>query len=428
MRPRMKRVCAAIFVFVTSLSLAWGQAAESAASQEAANTAAAAAVASGHADTRVPDFAEHIVDEILALFDVRTTENTWQRYAIAGGLLVVFYLLRRVVTLWIFGLLNRLSIRTATKFDDRLFPALERPVTTSIALIGFFLALKVLKLSESGNAVLGVAMTVAFSLCFFWALIRALGAFLDHLADVARERQVGVAAFMPWIKKSLITLFAILAVLMIAQSLGANVKAFLAGLGLGGLAFALAAQDTIANLFGSVVVAIDQPFKIGDAVRIGPNDGVVEDIGLRSTKVRRADRSVVIIPNKAVAAEAITNNSRINARRHEQVLGINYDATPGQMAALVEEIRGLILAEEEIDPKSVMVFFRDLNVSSLDIWVVYMTRSADFAAFMRLRQRLNIAFMKAVAARGLSFAFPRQTLDLGSGTVQALAPGKDSRG
>lgn len=423
----MNRVSAAVLFLIISLSPVWSQVeteAPAASAPAATDTAtqAAAAVASGATDqARVPDFLEHLVDTILAIFDVRSSGNTWQHYAIASALLVGFYLLRRVVTHWIFGLLKKLASRTKTTFDDKLFPALEGPVATFIALVGVFAALKVLKLSESSDAVMRVAMTVAFLLCFFWSLLRALGAFLDHLQEIAVERKSGVAAFMPWIKKTLVVLFVVLGVLMTAQSLGANVKAFLAGLGIGGLAFALAAQDTIANLFGSVVVAIDQPFKLGDMVRIAGNLGAVEDIGLRSTKLRAPDKSLIVLPNKLVAAEVVTNLARITQRRIEQVIGLTYDTPADKMDAIVEEFRAIILAEDEVDPASVMVYFRDYSASSLDIWVVYVAKEADFQKSMRLRQRINLAFMRAVQARGLSFAFPTQTIELGSSATKAFS-------
>ena len=422
----MKRVSVALFFLISGWSQLFGQAVVEATAttgaEQATTNNAVAAVASGSAEPRVPDFLEHLVDMILELCDVRTSGNTWQHYAIAGTLLVVFYLLRRAFALWIFGFLKKFAARTQTTFDDKLFPALEGPVTTFIALLGVFAALKVLKLSIASDEVIGVAMTVAFSLCFFWALLRALSAFLDHLQEIAVEKKAGVSAFMPWIKKSLITLFIVFAVLMIAQSLGANVKAFLAGLGLGGLAFALAAQDTIANLFGSVVVAIDQPFKLGDAIKIGANEGTVEDIGLRSTRLRRPDKSLVVIPNKTVAAEAVINMSKFTQRRVEQVIGFTYDATPEQLDEVVAEFRALILAEQEVDPASVMVFFRDFSASSLDLWVVYMTKTSDFQKSMYLKQRLNLAFMRAASAKGLSFAFPTQTIELGASAAKAFSP------
>ncbi len=422
----MKRVSAIVCFFLLGLSPVWSQApvesAPAAAAGGAADTSTqgAAAVASGAADVRVPDFLEQLVDAILALFDVRSSGNTWQHYAIASLLLVGFYLLRRVVTHWIFGFLKKLASRTKTTFDDKLFPALESPVATFIALLGLFAALKVLKLPLSSDAVVKISMTVAFSLTFFWALTRVLGAFLDHLGEIARAKQSSAAAFMPWIKKTLIVVFVIFGALMTAQSLGADVKAFLAGLGIGGLAFALAAQDTIANLFGSVVVAIDQPFKIGETVRIGAFTGTVEDIGLRSTKLRAVDRSLIIIPNKTVAAEAVTNLARFTERRVEQVIGLTYDTSAEKLEAIVEDFRALILAEDEVEPDSVQVFFRDYSASSLDIWLVYVAKDADFKKHMRLRQRINLAMMRAVQVRGLSFAFPTQTLELGASAAKSL--------
>lgn len=433
----MKHVRATFVVLILGLSSAWAQIAapanpaESGTSNTAAAdlaTQAAAAHASKYPVAPATDYLEQLVDAILALFNVRSSGNTWQHYAIAATLLVVFYLLRRVVTQLLFGFLKKLAARTTTTFDDKLFPALESPAATFVALLGLFAAIKVLKLPTAGDEILKVAMTVAFSVCFFWILLRTLNAFLDHLAEIAKDRQAGVAAFMPWIKKALVTLFVVLGVLMIAQGLGANVKAFLAGLGIGGLAFALAAQDTIANLFGSVVIAIDQPFKVGETVRIGAFIGMVEDIGLRSTKLRAVDKSLIVLPNKMVAAEVITNLTRFLERRVEQVIGLTYDSSPEQLEAIIEAFQQILMNEAEIDPNSIHVYFRDYSASSLDLWIVYIARDPDFTKHMRLRQRMNLALMRAVQARGLSFAYPTQTLELSTKTTQALAQRHNSVG
>lgn len=375
-----------------------------------AAAAAVAATAATRQAVRPPDFLEHLVDVILELFNVRSSGNTVTHYVISCLLLVGALILRRLVTSLFFGQLKRLASKTRTTLDDKLLPALESPVATAVMLIGIFSALKVLKLSPAADQAIGYGSTVAFSLVLFWGLWRALGAILDHGYEIAVARGLGIAAFMPWIKKTLLSVFVVFGVLLTAQSLGFEVRAFLAGLGIGGLAFALAAQDTIANLFGSIVVAIDQPFKAGDAIKIGANEGVVEDIGLRSTRLRTLARNLIIIPNKMVAAEPIINNSRFIRRRFEQVLGLTYSTSPDQMEGLVEEIRQLILADAEVLQSSVMVFFRDLSASSLDIWVVYETTDPDFQKSMRLKQRLNLAFMRAVERRGLAFAFPTQTL------------------
>ncbi len=431
----MKRACAFFLFVILGLTPVFAQAADAAApatppaadpaAQAALNTEAAAALAAqGKLSVPAPQFLEHVVDVILELCNVKSSGNTWQRYAISAGLLIGFYLLRRIVTTVIFSFFRKLASRTKTTFDDKLFPALEPPTATFIALFGLFASLKVLKLSVASDEMISSGSTVAFSLCFFWLLMRALSALLDHLQEIAQEREASVAAFMPWIKKALITFLIIFGLLITAQSLHYDVKAFLAGLGIGGLAFALAAQDTIANLFGSVVVAIDQPFKLGETVKIGAFQGMVEDIGLRSTKLRAVDRSLIVIPNKTVAAEAVTNLARFTQRRVEQVIGLTYDTTAEQMEIIVEDMRKLILAETEVDPASVMVFFRDYSASSLDIWIVYVASDPDFQKHMRLRQRINLAMMRAVQARGLAFAFPTSVMHLDGPIAKQLAGGK----
>lgn len=386
-------------------------------------TEAAAAIASGAANApRPPQFLEHLVDVVLGLFDMRTSGNTPTHYAVAAVFLIGAFIFRKIVTTMIFAVFRRLAKRTRTTLDDKLFPALEGPVKAYVSVFGIVAALRVLKLSVEADQAVAYGSTIAFSLVTFWFLLRAFNTLLDHAQEVATQRKMGVAAFMPWIKKTLIVVFFIFGVLMVAQSLGADVKAFLAGLGIGGLAFALAAQDTLANLFGSVVVAIDQPFKLGEFVRIGGNAGLVEDIGLRSTKLRGVDKSLTVVPNKTVAGEVITNLSRFTQRRTEQVIGLTYDTKPSDMDAMVAEIKAIILAEkEEIDVNSVMVFFRDFSASSLDIWVVYMSQTPDFQQYMRLRQRINLAIMRAVEARGLSFAFPTQTVHFDGEIARSMA-------
>ncbi len=388
------------------------------------NTKVAAVVGSGQAGAPTPDILEHLVDVILKLFNVTSSGNTATHYAISAVFLVGAILLRRFVTTIFFNQLKKLASRTQTTLDDKLFPAMEAPVATFVMVTGIFAALKVLKLSPTADVAIGHGSTVAFSLVIFWGLLRAFDAILDHAAEISREKQMGIAAFMPWIKKSLIAVFVVVGTLLVIQSLGGDVRAILGGLGIGGLAFALAAQDTIANLFGSLVVAIDQPFKIGEVVKIGAHTGTVEDIGLRSTKIRLADKSLVVMPNKMVSSEAILNLSRITQRRVEQVLGLTYDTTPDQLAAIVDDIRGILAAEAEVAPASVLVYFRDLSASSLDVWVVYESQDADAKKGFALKQRMNLAFMRAVAARGLSFAFPTQTVQLAGPVAKQLTEPK----
>ncbi|MCX6941118.1 MAG: mechanosensitive ion channel family protein [Verrucomicrobia bacterium] len=423
----MKRIFRLWFATLTLLMSTLGAVAQPAKTTdvaEVARTALVATGATGQADVRTPDLLEHIVDVFLRFFNVTSSGNTATHYVISAVFIVGAILLRRFLTTIFFNQLKKLASKTETTLDDKLFPAMESPVATFVMVTGIFAALKVLKLSETADHSIAAGSTVAFSLVTFWGLLRAFDAIIDHAAEIAKVKQMGIAAFMPWIKKSLIAVFVVVGTLMTVQSLGYNVSTILQGLGIGGLAFALAAQDTIANLFGSLVVAIDQPFKIGETVKIGAHTGTVEDIGLRSTKIRLLDKSLVVMPNKLVSSEAIVNLSRFTQRRVEQVIGLTYDTTPDQLAMIVEDFRGILLAEPEIDPTSVMVFFRDLSASSLDVWVVYASRGADLKEGFALKQRMNLAIMRAVAARRLSFAYPTSVMHLEGPVAKALVGGK----
>jgi len=344
---------------------------------------------------------------------------------IACGLIVIAaILLRRFVTNIIFNQLKKLAAKTETTLDDKLFPALEEPAATLVMVLGIFAALTVLQLSESVDHLITNAATVSVLGVVLWGFINAGGAILDHLEEIAHGRHMTVATFMPLIKKTLFVFSVIIGILLIADSLGAKIGVFLTSLGIGGLAFALAAQDTIANLFGSLVVVMDQPFKVGDVVRIGAAEGKVEDIGLRSTKIRTGARTLIIIPNKSVASEPITNFTRMPQRRVDQVLGLTYDTTPEQLETIVKDIHRILRGDPEVHQEKIVASFAGFGVSSLDIQIVYFASEPNWEKHMELRERINLALMRAVAARGLSLAFPTQTVLLDGPVAKALAEKK----
>ena len=384
-------------------------------------TQTAAAVGTGAVETTQPDFVEYLVDLTLEVFGVKNAGNTWQHWAIAGLITVLFYVLRRVVANFVFGVFRRLTARTETTLDDELIAAWHKSVSAFIAVIGAIIAIKVLKLTPEADAAFRYLKTIALSVVALWFFISTVSCILDHLQAAAKAKGAAVAAFMPWIKKTVIALLLIFGVLIAAQSLGADVKAFLAGLGIGGLAFALAAQDTLANVFGSVVVAVDQPFRVGEFVQIGAYQGTVEDIGLRSTRLRTPDRTLISIPNRTVANEAINNFSRMPQRRVVQTIGVNYGCRRDQVEGLVTDIRALLLGHAEVHKDSTLVHFLNFGASSLDIQIIYFAADPDGVKTMDLRHEINLELMRLVEARGLNFAFPTQTIEFAGEIAERMA-------
>jgi MscS family membrane protein len=384
----------------------------------------AASLPAGSSSGRAPDLLEHLVDSLLERIGLESSGNTMAHWGIFVGLLIASWFLRNVVTTGIFKILQHFASKTETTLDDKLFPALESPTKGLIVVLGSFAAFKVLKLSPTLDGLLLDLFRIAFPAVIFWGIIKAISAIVDHLGEVAREKDMGIAAFLPLIKRTVIIVFILLAALTIIQSFGYDVKTFLAGLGIGGLAFALAAQDTLTNLFGSFVIAIDRPFHVGDSVQIGAHVGTVEDIGMRSTRLRTPSRTLIAIPNKTVASDAITNFTRMPQRRVDQTISLNYDTKPEQMEGILADLRALLKSDPEVHQQTVIVNFTSYAASSLDIQIAYFASNPDWTKHLELRERINLKIMRAVAARGLAFAFPTQTIQLEGPVAKAMAERK----
>jgi MscS family membrane protein len=328
------------------------------------------------------------------------------RWIACAAIIAAAVLLRRLVTALVFRQLERIAGKGEAGIGERLFAVLQPPAAALLMVCAIFAALTVLVLSPAVERLVTYGTRVALTGIVLWGIACAGGAILDHLQRIAWKKDIGVAAFMPLIKKTLAVIFVILGILLIAESLGADVKTFLAGLGIGGLAFALAAQDTLANMFGSFVVVMDRPFRVGDYVRIGANEGSVEDIGLRSTRLRTAARTQIVLPNKTVASEAITNFSRMPQRRVDQKISLGYGTTPDEMDAILGDIRSILGGDPDVHPGLVAVNFTDYGESTLDIQIVYFTADPDWQRHLDVRERINLKIMRAMAARGLAFALP----------------------
>jgi MscS family membrane protein len=206
--------------------------------------------------------------------------------------------------------------------------------------------------------------------------------------------------------------------LLIVQNLGGEVGSLLAGLGIGGAALALASKDTLANLFGSLVIFVDRPFQVGDWVEIGEQEGTVEQVGLRVTRIRTFANSLITVPNSALTTTAINNWSRMQKRRIKLTIGVTYDAEPEQLLAAVAAIRAVLKGDPRISQDFMLVNFTDFGPSSLDIFVYAFTLTTRWDEYMQVREELLLEFMRRLRGLGLSFAFPSQSVYL-----EKLPPG-----
>lgn len=204
-------------------------------------------------------------------------------------------------------------------------------------------------------------------------------------------------------------LWAIVA-LAILSNLGFNITAFVASMGIGGIAVALAAQNILGDLFASVAIALDKPFEVGDAISNGTVAGTVEQVGMKTTRLRSPSGEQIVVSNTELLKGSLRNMKRMTTRRIEFTVGVTYDTTPEQAAAIPAVIRRVVEAQPQL--RFDRAHFAKLGESSLDYVVVYIMQTADYGQYMDNQQAINIGLMREFAAMGVEFAFPTRTLVL----------------
>ena len=344
-----------------------------------------------------------LVGWLQARFFPGAMDDSTARWIAALLIVLVAILLGRFVVGIVF---KRLKGMMAQANNQLMVPALEPPAATLLILCGFVAALSIVPLWEEVPRLVRLGEQGALTAVVLWGVACAGGAMIDHFAAGARAKRLQIAAFIPLIKKTVVTVFVTFSVLVVFESLGFEVKTFLTGLGIGGLAFALAAQDTIANMFGSFVVVMDQPFYVGEYIRIQGHEGTVEEIGLRSTRLRTAQRTQVVIPNKTVAAEVINNFTRMPQRRVDATLGVTYDSPLDAIQLALSDIRALLRADPGVHQGLIVVSLADFSDSSLRVQVLYFTADPDWESHMAVRERVNFGILRAFAARGVTLSYP----------------------
>lgn len=339
------------------------------------------------------------------------------RYLIAFLVVLVSLVARRVFDRVVARWLHKWAEKTSFRYDDILISSLVPPVNALVFSLGIFFAIFSFTLPTDPYdfpRIIAQAYHVTLSLIGVWAAYRLC----DLVAEVTRGFLAGhdeelADHFTPLVRQAIRITVILIGGILIIQNLGYSVTSLVAGLGIGGLAIALAAQDTVANLFGTVVMFTDKPFKIGDWIRFGEVDGFVEEFGFRSVKVRTWANTLLYIPNKMVTSEIIENCTSMRKRRVKMTVGVQYNSPPETVSELVRRIEELLKNDEGVNQEYMLVKFTDFGPSSLDIFIYYFTSSTAWAEHLEVRQRINLAIMGLVDELGLAFAFPSRTLYFG---------------
>ncbi|MGY9072887.1 MAG: mechanosensitive ion channel family protein [Acidimicrobiales bacterium] len=299
------------------------------------------------------------------------------------------------------------------KFWDNERSLLNRGIlllTTGITvLVGF----PTLDFDPDIEKVVNQAASLIAAVAIIMVAYRAIDIVVDVLARRASATETMLDdSLVPLLRTSMRLIVAAVGILFVLQNLDVNVSSLVAGLGLGGLAVALAAQDTVRNVLGGATIFADKPFEVGDWVIVDGVEGTVETVGFRSTRVRTFYNSLVSVPNGNLMNAGIDNMGKRRWRRYKTTLGVGYHTTPDQMQAFVEGIRALITANPGMRQDYYMVEFHGFGATSLDVLVYCFMDAADWNEELRTRHVLNLDIMRLAESLRVDFAFPTQTLHI----------------
>lgn len=279
------------------------------------------------------------------------------------------------------------------------------------------------------NQVLNVLLDLTLAGIAVWFAFRAIEAICSKLEAIAARTETNVDDHLvPLARTALRVGSVVVAFLLIAQSQGYSITTLVAGLGLGGLAIALAAQDTLANVLGSLAIVGDRPFQVGDWVLVDGYEGTVERVGLRSTRVRTFYDSVVSVPNSKVVNSIVDNMGQRQFRRMKHMLALRYDTDPDRIQAFVEGVRGLILKNPAMRHDYFEIHLNRFADSSVDVLVYCFFRVPNWHEELTERHNFLLSILRLAREVGVEFAFPTRTLSLENAAGAATSPPRDPIG
>ncbi len=328
-------------------------------------------------------------------------------------LLLAGWLFERVVSRPLLAGVHRAARKTATRWDDELAAALEGPVRLGLLAAFLFVTVPFLGLSGAAARTAAVVWKLLGIVFLGWLLSRwvSIAARFLEVSALAEHNEMA-RGFIPIFSRIVKVTVWGLAIVVGLDSIGIHVMGLVAGLGIGGMAVAFAAKDSIENVFGSLAIAADSPFKIGHFVKIGGVTGTVEAVGLRSTRVRTVERTLVTVPNATVISEVVENYSVRDRYRFQTTIGLLYDSTEAQLAYVIDETKKMLHAHPQVFTDDVRVRLARFGASSIDIDVLTWIHAASYVEFTAVAEELSFKILRIVRQSGTDFAFPSQTLYL----------------
>jgi len=347
----------------------------------------------------------------MQIFIQTINHKTIHDAAVVFLLLLVFVVLNRVFGRYVVAVLLKVTNHTDSEFDDKVIKAFEKPIRFLLIFTGLYLALRYLPLSVNADIFINRLFRSLLIVCLGWGIYELAGT-NSVLSDEFKEKLKMDNILISFFSKVIRFVIIAITFVLVANEWNYDINGFVAGLGLGGLAFALAAKDMLANIFGGIVIIMEKPFSIGDWIITPSVEGVVEDISFRSTRIREPSQALVTVPNSTLASENIRNMSKMQKRRLDFYIGLSYSTPPEKIRACVDNIDAMLRNHPEIHQETIIVNFEKYSESSLDVLVHCFTNTTVRAEYLKVRQDVNFKIMEILAQEGVEIAFPSRSVYL----------------
>ncbi|HCL57391.1 MAG TPA: mechanosensitive ion channel family protein [Spirochaetia bacterium] len=324
-------------------------------------------------------------------------------------ILVVGLIVRKIVMKIAGAFFKVIDKNTKTALFEKYFKPILTPIGNFALILIFYIAFNIIQtgLSETGKDYLVKSLGILLIINVGWFLLGLINLLTLYLENIAAKTDSKLDdQLVPILKKFMRVTIFIIIILLILQNIGYSISGILAGLGLGGFAIAFASKDALSNIFGSIMIFLDRPFQIGDWVKTKGTEGIVEEVGLRSTKIRTFSKTLITIPNNEIANTVIENVSRMPKRRVSFVLGISYGTPAEKVRQAVKAIREILKTDPAVDQEFFLVNFTDFGASSLDLLVYYFTNTTVWTEYLEAKQEIHLKIMSALEKMGISIAFP----------------------
>ncbi len=316
--------------------------------------------------------------------------------------LVVLFVLRRVIRMLLFAPLKRLLERNGSKLGRVIYESFERSSRLLVFAVAIYITVA---LFEFGPTAEDLATTIARALVLisaFVAIYSVVEIIFSNVATVQSFLSLEIEErLIPFLRVVIQLTVVIVGSLITLQEFGVNVTALLASFGVVGLALSLAAQDTASNIFSFAAIVSDNPFKVGDFISTKDFTGVVEHVGVRTTRIRRLDQMLVVVPNNALTSTPIVNSSRLFKRRLDFILRVEYDTSTDQLRAMNEAIREMLRARPYTEPDSVVVRFVAFGENALEVRVIANILLVDWNAFTAEQEEINLQILDIIHTLGI---------------------------